>query len=126
MACTLSAMPEDTATETELPPDEVARRVEAGEAELIDTRRDYEWEAGHIAGARRIEMNELQAQANTLQKDQTVIFYCRSGNRSGMAAAAFREAGYDAYNMAGGIIAWTEAGQPLDPADGEVAEPRPT
>jgi hydroxyacylglutathione hydrolase/adenylyltransferase/sulfurtransferase len=119
-------MPEDTATETELAPEEVARRVEAGEAELIDTRRDYEWDAGHLPGARRIEMNDLQAQADSLDKSRPVIFYCRSGNRSGMAAAAFREAGFDAYNMAGGIIAWAEAGNPHEPADGEVAEPRPT
>jgi rhodanese-related sulfurtransferase len=119
-------MSEDTATETELAPDEVARRLEAGEADLIDTRRDYEWEAGHLPAARRIEMNDLQAQADSIDKDRPVIFYCRSGNRSGMAAAAFREAGYDAFNMAGGIIAWVDAGRPLEPADGEVAEPRPT
>jgi hydroxyacylglutathione hydrolase/adenylyltransferase/sulfurtransferase len=119
-------MPEDTATATELAPDEVARRVEAGEADLIDTRRDYEWDAGHIPGARRIEMNDLQAQADSLDKERTTIFYCRSGNRSGMAAAAFRDAGFDAYNMAGGIIAWTETGHPLEPADGEVVDPRPT
>ena len=54
-----------------------------------------------------------------------MLFYCRSGNRSGMAAEAFREAGYDAHNLAGGIEAWAEAGRPLEPEDGEVRAPLP-
>ena len=40
-------------------------------------------------------------------------------------AAAFRQAGWDAYTLAGGLQAWVDHGLPLDPADGEVAEPRP-
>ena len=47
-----------------------------------------------------------------------MVFYCRSGNRSAMAAEAFREAGYDAHNLAGGITAWVDARTPLEPADG--------
>jgi rhodanese-related sulfurtransferase len=103
----------------------VQELVGGGEAELIDTRREYEWEAGHLAGASRIEMNDLTGEADSIPKDRPVIFYCRSGNRSGMAAAAFREAGYDAHNMAGGILAWVDAGLPLEPEGGEVAGPQP-
>jgi rhodanese-related sulfurtransferase len=54
-----------------------------------------------------------------------VIFYCRSGSRSALAAAAFRQAGWDAHNLSGGLQAWVEKGLPLDPADGEVADSRP-
>jgi rhodanese-related sulfurtransferase len=97
----------------------------AGEAEVIDVRRPYEWEAGRIAGARHVEMNDLTASADTIARDRPVVFYCRGGSRSGMAAEAFREAGYDAYNMEGGLLAWAERGLPLDPADGDVAGPRP-
>jgi rhodanese-related sulfurtransferase len=39
-----------------------------------------------------------------------------------MAAQAFRRAGYDAYSLAGGLQAWHDAGLPLDPPDGAVAE----
>lgn len=116
---------EQATTELELGPERIAELLEAGEAELIDVRRDYEWEAGRIAGARHIEMNDLPASSSAIAKDRTVIFYCRTGNRSGMAAEAFSQAGYDAHNMAGGITAWVEIGQPLEPEDGEVAEPRP-
>ena len=120
-------MAEETATGTEtgIAPARAAELIEAGEAELIDVRRPYEWEAGRIEGARAIELNELTSQAESITKERPVIFYCRSGNRSALAAAAFRESGWDAYNLAGGLRAWVEQGLPLDPVDGEVAEPRP-
>jgi rhodanese-related sulfurtransferase len=108
-----------------IPPERVAELAESGEAELIDVRRDYEHDAGHIAGSRHIEVNELTAEADSIPKDRTVIFYCRGGSRSGMAAEAFREAGFDAHNMEGGLSAWNEQGLPLEPADGEVTEVRP-
>jgi rhodanese-related sulfurtransferase len=114
-----------TGTETGIAPARAAELIEAGEVELIDVRRPYEWEAGRIEGARAIELNELTSQAESITKERPVIFYCRSGNRSALAAAAFRESGWDAYNLAGGLRAWVEQGLPLDPADGEVAEPRP-
>jgi rhodanese-related sulfurtransferase len=116
---------EGAITETQLAPERVRELAQAGEAELIDVRRDYEWDAGRIEGARHIEVNDLTAQADSIPKDRTVIFYCRGGSRSGMAADAFREAGYDAHNMAGGLRAWAEAGLPLEPENGEVAEARP-
>jgi rhodanese-related sulfurtransferase len=94
-------------------------------AEVIDVRRSYEWEAGRIHGARHIEMNDLQGEAESIPRDRTVIFYCRSGNRSALAAAAFRQAGWDAYNLDGGLLAWVKDGHELDPQDGEVASPQP-
>ena len=51
-----------------------------------------------------------------------MVFYCRVGSRSGMAAGAFRRAGYDAYSMDGGIEAWAASGLPLEPEDGQVAD----
>ncbi len=112
-------------SEFELTPGRIAELIESGEAELIDVRREYEHEAGHIAGSQRIEMNDLTANAESLPKDRTIVFYCRTGNRSSMAAEAFAQAGYDAHNMAGGLTAWAEAGLPLEPANGEVAAVRP-
>jgi rhodanese-related sulfurtransferase len=112
-------------SETELAPERVRELAESGETELIDVRREYEWEEGRLPGARHIEVNELTAQSDSIPKDRPVVFYCRSGNRSGMAAAAFREAGYEAHNMAGGITAWAQAGYELEPEGGKVAEQRP-
>jgi rhodanese-related sulfurtransferase len=64
---------------------------------------------------------QLTAQAQTIDRDRPIVFYCRSGSRSAMATDAFRRAGYDAHNMAGGLIDWAAAGLPLEPADGHVA-----
>lgn len=120
----------DTAEEVpvtglEIDPAEAARKAGSGEVELIDVRRDYEHEAGHIAGSRHVEMNDLTAAAGSIGKDRPVVFYCRGGGRSAMAAEAFSQAGFDARNMTGGMIAWAEQGLPLEPEDGEVATPRP-
>ena len=116
-------MAEETATETDITPQRASELADSG-ALVIDVRRDYEWEAGHIAGSRRIEMNDLTSNAESIPRDQAVVFYCRSGNRSGMAAAAFREAGFDAYHVAGGLQEWVDQGLAIDPPDGEVAESR--
>jgi rhodanese-related sulfurtransferase len=105
-----------------LPPDRVATMPGA---QLIDVREGYEHEAGHIPGSRNIEVTELTAAAETLDRDKPVVFYCRSGDRSTMPAEAFRASGWDAYAIDGGLAAWAEAGQPLEPEDGEVAHRRP-
>ena len=109
---------------TDLDPARAEELIGAG-ATVIDVRRPYEHEAGRIAGARNIEMNDLSGAAESISRDRPVLFYCRAGNRSQMAAQAFREAGFDAYHVAGGIAAWAEAGRPLDPDDGEIIAPRP-
>lgn len=91
------------------------------EIQLIDVREPEEHEAGRIAGGRLIVLGELAGQAESLDRDRPVVFYCRSGARSAMAAEAFRAAGYDAHNLAGGLQAWERDGLPLDPPDGRVA-----
>ena len=117
-------MAEETATEPEIPPERAAGLIEGGDTELIDVRSPRVG-GGRIDGARHIEVSELTGAAESISRDATVIFYCRSGSRSALAAAAFRQAGWDAYNLAGGLRAWVAHGLPLDPADGEVAETRP-
>ena len=112
-------------TGLEIEPAEVAEKSGAGEVELIDVRLNYEHEAGHIAGSRHIEMNDLTQAADSIGKDKPIVFYCRGGSRSAMAAEAFSQAGFDARNMTGGMTAWVEQGLPLEPADGGVAGPRP-
>ena len=114
-------MAEDTAVETGIDPERAAELIEAG-GEVIDVRRPDEWEAGRIAGARQIEINELQGEAESIARDHPIVFCCRSGSRSALAAAAFRQAGWDAYNLDGGLLAWVAAGLELDPPGGEVAE----
>jgi len=112
------------ADQRELEPAAAAELIGAG-ATLIDVRRSYEFEGGHLAGAANIEMNELTARATEIPKDVPVLFTCRSGNRSGMAADAFREGGWDAHNLAGGLEGWVADGRELEPEGGEVRAPLP-
>jgi rhodanese-related sulfurtransferase len=91
-------------------------------ATVVDVREDYEREAGHVPGTRHIEIERLASEAQTIDRERQVIFQCRLGSRSLLAAQAFRRAGYDAWSMAGGVTAWDEEGRPLEPADGHVAD----
>jgi rhodanese-related sulfurtransferase len=111
-----------SSTEFDLPPDRVKELVDSGEAQLVDVREDYEWDAGRIAGAVHIELERLPGRAAEIDKDKPVVFQCRMGRRSAFAVEAFRNGGFDAYNMRGGIQAWAEAGLPLEPAGGTVAD----
>ncbi len=107
----------------EYSPHEVARLLAAGEIQLVDVRAPHEHEAGHIADTPLIELGELAARADEIDPERPVVFYCRSGGRSGMATEAFARAGYDAHNMTGGMLAWSTAGLPITPEGGTVAEP---
>ena len=110
------------AADIDISPEDLRKLIEAGDIQLIDVREPYEWEAGRIAGARHIELERLASKADTIDRDRPVYFYCRLGARSGMAAQAFRGAGFEAHSMDGGLTAWDEKGFPLEPADGHVAD----
>lgn len=110
------------ADDVDVAPEKVRELHEAGAIQLVDVREPYEWEAGRVSGARHVELERLASEAGSIERDRPVVFYCRLGARSGMAANAFRRAGYDAYSMDGGITAWDERGLGLEPGDGRVAE----
>jgi rhodanese-related sulfurtransferase len=101
--------------------EEAKQIIDAG-GQVIDVRTDVEFETGHIPGARHVPLADLQREAAGLAKEQPLILYCRSGNRSGPAAEAFAASGWDAHSIAGGLIAWSEAGYELEPDGGSVAE----
>ena len=107
--------------EEDISPARAAELVRDGEAQLVDVRTPGEVEAGRIAGSRHIELEQLPAQAGELDPERPVVFYCRAGQRSAMASGAFRAAGFDAYNLDGGLLAWVGGGLPIEPEDGSVA-----
>ena len=101
---------------------EQAQALIEGGAQLVDVRADHEWEAGRIAGAKHLPLDELAERAGEIERERPVVVYCRGGNRSSMAAAALAEAGYDAVKLTDGITGWAEADLPLEPEGGYVAE----
>ena len=110
------------ADDVDVDADRAKALIEAGEVQLVDVREPYEWEAGRLAGARHVELERLASEAESLDRDRPVLFYCRLGARSGMAANAFRRAGFDAYSVDGGLTEWDRRGHPLEPEGGAVAE----
>ena len=110
-------------SEIEVDPEWVAERLaEVPAAQVVDVREAYEREAGHIAGSQHIELSKLSSEAEKLERDRPVIFYCRLGSRSDMAAQALRAAGFTAYSMRGGLTRWAGEGRPLSPENGYVAD----
>ena len=88
-------------------PEDAANRLEEGwDAVLVDVREPWETETGIIEGARLIPLGLLEGRLTELPSDKPVLMVCRSGGRSAMATAMAREAGLQAFNMTGGMLAW--------------------
>jgi rhodanese-related sulfurtransferase len=105
----------------ELSPRQLADLLSEGGVQLVDVREPYEHEAGRIADDLHIELNDLPAEAGSLDRERPLVFYCRSGSRSALATQAFVAAGFDAHNLDGGLQAWVKDGLPIEPAGGRVA-----
>jgi len=101
---------------------EEAQKLIEGGAQLVDVRADHEWEAGYIEGATHLPLPELAERTGEIDKERPVVLYCRGGNRSTMATDALADAGFDAVKLSEGIVGWSEAGLPLAPEGGVVAE----
>jgi rhodanese-related sulfurtransferase len=110
---------------TEISAADAGEQVEAGDGYLVDVREDDEWDAGHAPEAVHVPLGELSdaklAELDEARGDKTLVFICRSGNRSAEAAAAAQAAGLeDVVSVAGGMGDWVAAGLPLEPQDGEI------
>jgi rhodanese-related sulfurtransferase len=89
-------------------------------AVALDVRKTREWEAGRLVVGLHIPLEDLESRLDELPGDRTIVVVCRSGNRSGIATAALRRAGYRAENLEGGLRAWKAAGLPLEPRDARI------
>jgi rhodanese-related sulfurtransferase len=98
---------------SDLTPAEAAARMQEGGWQVVDVRREDERPDGTILGDVHIELTELSARAGEIDPERPALIYCRTGSRSAMAVSALRTAGYDAHNLAGGMVAWLDAGLPV-------------
>ncbi len=91
----------------------VARR--GAPVQVIDVREREEWDAGHLAEATLVPLGELEQRRHELDPTAPVVIVCRSGRRSLVAADYLQQAGFrGARSLAGGMIAWAAAGQPVE------------
>jgi rhodanese-related sulfurtransferase len=94
----------------EIDVEELVRRREAG-ALLIDVRQPDEYEDGHVPGALLVPLGDLARRIDEVPSDREVLVICRSGGRSLKAAEIMAAAGRRPVNVAGGTLAWVEAGR---------------
>lgn len=86
-----------------------------GELRLVDVRTDAEITQGKIPQGEPLPLHLIPLNLGKMDKSAKTVFYCRSGARSAQAAAFVAANGFtDAYNLQGGIIAWANAGLPIE------------
>jgi rhodanese-related sulfurtransferase len=85
---------------------------------VLDVREPLEWHHGRIDGALHIPLTQLPDRAAELPVDQQLLVVCKVGARSSQATAFLREKGFEAINLAGGMVDWVAAGRPMV-GDGE-------
>jgi molybdopterin/thiamine biosynthesis adenylyltransferase/rhodanese-related sulfurtransferase len=114
----------------QLSPEQALEEIKAanGDLVLLDIREPHEHAEVHLEGDVLVPPVEVAERIDELAPDtsQRLILYCRSGARSARAANLLKEQfGYDnVANVDGGILAWQEAGLPVDEAEGMTAEQR--
>jgi adenylyltransferase/sulfurtransferase len=115
--CSGGTGPSERSEISEILPKQLAERIERGEKlEIIDVREPYEWQLGHIPGARLVPLGKLGAEISRLDKKRETILYCKVGVRSMHAAQQLSEAGVsEVRNLAGGILRWIDDVDPSLP-----------
>ena len=101
----------------ELDPSEV--KALNGSAVVLDVRESEEWDAGHLPGAKHVPRGYLESRVEGVigsDRDQKVVIYCASGQRSALAANTLKELlGYEhVFSMNGGITLWKDRGYDVE------------
>ena len=88
----------ETVTVTNVPKD----------AFILDVREDFEWEAGHAAGATHVALGTLPERVSELDPDVDTYVICRTGGRPAPAAAWLNGKGYPPFHLPGRSDPWDE------------------
>ena len=95
--------------------DDIRKLIDGGGYELVDVREDWEWNKGHLPGARHVVLNSLLANPAAQKFRDKTIFVCLTGERSSVASEMAVALGVkDVVNFRGGTKAWRDAGLPLE------------
>ena len=93
---------------------ELNSRLQANALQVLDVRRESEWEAGHINGADWYPLDRFKASLPPIEPQQALAVHCKSGYRSVTACSLLQRAGYNVINVTGGFDAWLAAQLPVD------------
>ncbi len=95
---------------------ELADWLNAGDSvfRVIDVREMPEIERGTVQDAVAVPLATLPLRLNEMDREETLVFICRSGARSAQACMFMQQQGYDkVYNLRGGMIAWAGNNLPI-------------
>ena len=108
-------MTEQTTPFRDLKVDDIKKLIDAGDREVVDVREDWEWNKGHIPGARHVVLSSILANPSAQRFQDGTIFVCQVGERSAVASEMAVALGVkDVVNFRGGTKAWKDAGLPLE------------
>jgi hydroxyacylglutathione hydrolase len=94
--------------------EDLSRRVEHNGWNVLDVRREPEWEAGHIAGASWWPLDNFKVSTPEIDRSVTTAVHCKGGYRSMIACSLLRRAGFEnVVNVVGGFDAWQGAKLPV-------------
>jgi hydroxyacylglutathione hydrolase len=94
---------------------ELARRLEAErDLVVVDVREPFEWEEGHVPGARHVPMRQVPDRFDELPRDRPIALICRGGPRSSLVGSLLLTRGFTGLvNVWGGMTGWMEAALPV-------------
>jgi rhodanese-related sulfurtransferase len=95
-------------------PDRLVELTSSAGAQVVDVRATERRGVGFIPGSRHIPTAELSAEAATLGRDRSVVFYGDADDDVIGLTEAFRAAGFTAYALAGGVDEWERSGRALE------------
>ena len=94
---------------------EAKEMIDAGGVQVIDSREGHEHADGHVPGSLNIPHMATLPRGADLAQDGPILFICKSGQRSAMAAEFAATLGRtDLYNVEGGHDDWVAAGYPME------------
>jgi hydroxyacylglutathione hydrolase len=103
--------------------DELSERRHGRHLQMLDVRREGEWQAGHIEGAAWFPLDNFKVSAPEIDPSAPVAVHCQGGYRSMIACSLLRRAGVEnVINVIGGFDAWRKEGLPVETAVAEISK----
>jgi rhodanese-related sulfurtransferase len=89
-------------------------RLQGRDLQVLDVRREPEWEAGHIEGASWWPLDNFKVAPPEIDRNVPVAVHCKGGYRSMIACSLLQRAGFqNVVNVVGGFDAWQQAKLPV-------------
>jgi hydroxyacylglutathione hydrolase len=99
---------------TQIDVQELDRKLQGNGTQILDVRREPEWEAGHIVGASWWPLDNFKIAPPEIDRDLPLAVHCKGGYRSMIACSLLQRAGFqNVVNVSGGFDAWQQAKLPV-------------